>query len=262
MRLLTTGALQAEWIKLRSVRSTYLTVGIAVVLGLGIGLLDVASTVHQWTSMTPADRASFDPVGDSFSGFQFGELAFGALGVLAISTEYGTGLIRSTFVALPSRGQVYTTKVVVLSGFALVVCEGCAFGSFFLGQAVLDSRDLGVGLGQTHVLRAVGFAGLYMAVVTLVGFGLGAILRHTAGAMAAMVATVFLAWPAARAMEGFTSLPDRMLLVNAADALTATHRETGAHTERIPSFGFACLDLVLYLGVFLGLAAWRFSRDA
>jgi ABC-2 type transport system permease protein len=112
------------------------------------------------------------------------------------------------------------------------------------------------------VLRAVSCAGLYMSAVTMVGFGLGAVIRHTAGAMAAMVALVFLAWPAARAVESFTSLPDRMLLVNAADALTAIQPASGAHAERIPSFGFACLDLVFYLSVFLGLAAWRIGRDA
>ena len=207
-------------------------------------------------SVSVADRASFDPVGDSFSGFQFGELAFGALGVLAISTEYGTGLIRSTLAAVPSRRQVFATKTLVLGTFALIVCEVCAFASFFRGQAVLSGRGLDVCLSQADVLRAVSFAGIYMAVVTMVGFG------HTASAMAAMVALVFLAWPAARAMESFTSLPDRMLLVNAADALTAIHSASGAHPERIPSFGFACLDLVLYLATFLGLAAWRISRDA
>jgi len=255
-------ALRAEWIKLRSVRSTYITVGIALLLGLGIGLLDVISTVHNWSGMNAADRASFDPVGNTFSGFQFGELAFGALGVLAISTEYGTDLIRTTLVTVPSRRLLYTAKVLVLSVFALIVCETCAFSAFLLGQAVLSHRNLDVGLAHGHVLRAVGFAGLYMMVVTMVGFGLGAIIRHTAGAIAAMVAIVFLAWPAARAVESFSSLPDRMLLINAADALTATHPATGLHTERIPSFGFACLDLIVYLAVFLGIAAWRFTRDA
>jgi ABC-2 type transport system permease protein len=260
--MISRGTLQAEWIKLRSVRSTYLTVGLAIVLGLGIGLLDVASIVHNWASMAVADRASFDPVGDSFSGFQFGELAFGALGVFAIGTEYGTGLISSTLVAVPSRLQVFVAKVVVLGGFALIVCELCAFSSFFLGQVVLSRRGLDVGLGGHDVLRAVSCAGLYLAVMTMVGFGLGAIIRHTAGGMAAMVGLVFLAWPAARAVESFSYLPDRLLLVNAAEALTATHPASGAHSARIPSFGFACLDLVWYLIVLLGLAAWRISRDA
>ena len=97
-------------------------------------------------SVSVADRASFDPVGDSFSGFQFGELALGALGVLAISTEYGTGLIRSTLAAVPSRRQVFATETLVLGTFARIVCEVCAFASFFLGQAVLSGRGLDVRL--------------------------------------------------------------------------------------------------------------------
>jgi hypothetical protein len=157
---------------------------------------------------------------------------------------------------------VFAAKVFVLGAFALTVGEVCAFGSFFLGQAVLSTHGLDVGLGEARVLRAVSCAGLYLAAVTMVGFGLGAVIRHTAGAVTAMVGLVFLAWPAARAVEGFSYLPDRMLLVNAADALTATHAAVGPHSERIPSFGFACVDLILYLAVFLGLAAWRISRDA
>lgn len=253
---------RAEWIKLRSVRSTYVIVGVAVALGLGVGLLDVSSIVHNWTTMAAADRAAFDPVGDSFSGFEFGELAFGALGVLAISTEYGTGMIRTTFTAVPGRGTVFTAKALVLGVFVLLVCEICAFASFFLGQAALSGEHLDVGLGAPHVLRAVVCAGLYMAVVTMVGFGLGAIVRHTAGAMSAMFGLVFLAWPAARAVESFSYLPDRWLLVNAADALVTTHPPAGPHAARIPAPETAALELAVYLAVFLGLGAWRMCRDA
>lgn len=254
--------LRAEWIKLRSVRSTYVITGVAVLLGLGIGLLDVFSVTHNWATMPAADRAAFDPVGDSFSGFDFGELAFGALGVLAVSTEYGTGLIRTTFAAVPRRRTVFAAKTLVLGGFALVVCEACAFAAFFAGQAVLTGEHLEVSLGDHNVLRAVTCAGLYMVVVTMVGFGLGAIIRHTAGAMAAMVGLVFLSWPVARAVEGFSYLPDRWLLVNAADSLVTTHPAVGPQAVRVPSPGAAALELVVYLVVFLGLGAWRMSRDA
>ncbi|MEV6012896.1 ABC transporter permease [Streptomyces sp. NPDC051976] len=254
--------LRAEWIKLRSVRSTYLTLGAAVVLGLGVGLLDVSSAAGHWTTMSAADRADFDPVGDPLSGFQFGELALGALGVLAISTEYATGMIRATFTATPRRGTVYAAKALVLGLFALVASELCAFTAFLLGQAVLSRRHLNVGLGAPGVLRAVACAGLYMAVVTLVGFGLGAIIRHTAGALAATFALVFLAYPAARAVEGFSLVPDHLLLVNAADALATTGPPTGPHADRVPSLSFALFDLALYLVVFLGLGAWRATRDA
>lgn len=254
--------LHAEWIKLRSVRSTYVIIGVAVALGLGIGLLDVSSIAHNWTTMAAADKANFDPVGDSFSGFQFGELAFGALGVLAISTEYGTGMIQATFTATPRRSTVFTAKALVIGAFALLICETCAFVSFFLGQAVLSNEHLDTHLGDHNVLRAVTCAGLYMAVVTMVGFGLGAIIRHTAGAMAAMFGLVFLAWPAARAVESFSYLPDRWLLVNAADALATTHPPTGPHAARTPTPGTAALELTVYLAVFLSLGAWRTCRDA
>ncbi len=210
-------------------------------------------------SLSPADRAAFDPVGDSFSGFQFAELAFGALGVLAISAEYASGTIGPTCTAVPQRGTLYVAKAVVLAALALAVCEVCAFASFGLGQSVLSGHHLDVELTDPHVLRAVTCAGVYLAVVTMVGFGLGAVIRHTAGAITAMVGLVFLAWPAARAVESFSYLPDRWLLVNAGDALVTIHPT--ANADRTPSFAMACLELATYLVVFLGLGAWRTTRD-
>jgi ABC-2 type transport system permease protein len=254
--------LRAEWIKLRTVRSTYLTLALAVVLGVGVGLLDVQSIAGHWDTMTAADKANFDPVGDPLSGFQFGELALGALGVLAISTEYASGMIRTTLAATPRRGTLFAAKTLTLGGFAVIVSQLLAFGVFALGQTILSGKHLSVSLGDHNVLRAVSTAGLYMAVVTMVGFGLGALIRHTAGAMTAMFALVFLAYPAARALEGYTYLPDHLLLTNAADALATTHAPVGGHAARIPSLGFAYFDLALYLVVFIGLGAWRASRDA
>ena len=254
-------SLRAEWIKLRTVRSTYVTIALAVLLGVGVGLLDVQSITGHWDTMTAADKANFDPVGDSLSGFQFGELAFGAFGVLAVSTEYATGMIRTTYAATPRRGTVFAAKALTLGAFALLVSQLCAFGAFGLGQAVLSGKHLNVSLGAHDVLRAVSTAGAYMTVVTMVGFGLGALIRHTAAAMTAMFALVFLAYPAARALEGYTYLPDHLLLTNAADVLATTHPPVGAHAARIPSLGFAYFDLALYVVVFLGLGAWRASRD-
>jgi ABC-2 type transport system permease protein len=253
--------LRAEWIKLRTVRSTYLAVAAALLLGLGIGLLDVLSVTGHWATMSKADRAAFDPVGDPLSGFQFGELALGALGVLAVSTEYASGMIRTTLIATPRRGLVYAAKTLTLAAFALLVSEVCACSAFLLGQLVLRRQHLNVSITDAHVLRAVICAGLYMTVVSLIGFGLGALLRHTAAAMSAMFALVFLAYPAARAFEGSSYLPDHLLLINAATALATVNPPAGPHAGRIPSLGFALFDLALYLGVFLGLGAWRTQRD-
>ena len=100
-----------------------------------------------------------------------------------------------------------------------------------------------------------------MVVVTLVGFGLGAVIRHTAGALTVMFALVFLAWPVARAVESFSYLPDRWLLVNAADALVSTHPPTGPNALRTPSLAMACLELGTYVVVLLAAGAWRANRD-
>jgi ABC-2 type transport system permease protein len=255
-------AMRAEWIKLRSVRSTALILFLAIGFGIGVGLLETSATVHAWATMTAADRSGFDPVGDSFVGFQYTELAFGALGVLAISTEYGTGTIRASLRAVPNRSSLYAAKALVLGLLTLISCQASAFVAFLAGQRILHSRGLGVSLGDPGVLRAVVCAGLYMTVVTMVGFGLGAIIRHTAGALAALFALVFLAWPLARAVEGISYLPDRWLLVNAGDALATTHRAIGPHAARTPSSGWAAVVLVTYLVGFLVIGGWRASRDA
>ena len=95
--------LAAEWIKLRSVRSTYLTLLFAAVAAVGVGYLVIRSQATHWATMTAQDRAYFDPVGEGFTGLGLAQLAFGVIGVLAISSEYTTGLIRTTFAAVPRR---------------------------------------------------------------------------------------------------------------------------------------------------------------
>jgi hypothetical protein len=253
---------RAEWIKLWSVRSTYIVLILAVTLGLGVGWLDIASTASHWATMAPADRASFDPVADSFIGFQYAELAFAALGVLVGTTEYATGTIRVSLTAVPDRRRLYAAKAVVLGGLILVLCEICAFAAFLVAQVLLREPGLGVGIGDSHVIRAVICTGVYLAIVTMVGFGLGTAIRHTAGALAAVFGLVFLAWPLARALEGVSYVPDRWLLVNAGDALAATHSTVGPHAQRAPSVGLAAIVLASYLLAFLSAGAWRATRDA
>jgi len=255
-----TAALHAEWIKLRSLRSTYLTMLCALALGTGLGVLDTTSVAHHWTTMSAQDRAAFDPVGGSFNGLVFAQLAFGVLGVLAISTEYGTGMIRTTLAATPRRGILYIAKALVVGAVALLLGETFAFGTFLLGQAVLATNHLGVSLTDPGVLRAVSSAGLYLWVVAMVGYGVGALLRHTAAGTAVMFGIIFLAWPAARALETWSYLPDKLILSNAADVLGQVHAQ--AVRPRLPSLGLAYLDLLIYLVAALVLGAWRTSRDA
>ncbi len=255
------GVLRSEWIKLISVRSTYLSMLVAIGLALLIGVLDTSSAASNWATMTAADRAAFDPVGTSFDGLQFGVLAFGVLGVLAISSEYGTGMIRTSLTAVPRRGMLYATKAAVLGALTLALGEAFSFVTFFLGQAMLSSKHLQVSLGDPGVFRAVFAAGLFLFVVTMVGFGLGALIRHSAGALAALFGLLFIAYAFARAIEKWSYLPDRLLLTNASDVLGQVHVHAD-HPLRIPSLGFAYFDLALYLVVFVGAGAARAMRDA
>ena len=184
--------LAAEWIKLRSVRSTPLTLLFAALAAVGIGYLVAHSDVTHWPTMTAAARAAFDPVSDSFTGLGLAQLAFGVIGVLAISSEYTTGLIRTTFGAVPRRRAVLAAKAAVIGVVTLVAGELIAFATFFAGQWAQSAHHLNVTLAHPGALRGVLAAGFYLAVTAWVGLGLGAVIRHTAGAITAMAGVVLL----------------------------------------------------------------------
>lgn len=252
-------AVRAEWIKLWSVRSTWVALGAAVAFTVGLGLADTVGVVREWPTLPAADRAAVDPLGSAFAGLTFAQLALGVLGVLAVTSEYSSGTIVAALTAQPRRGAAFAAKAGTVSGVALVAGQALAFGSYLLGQAVLHRQHLDVGLGAPGVLRSVAGAGLYLGVVTVVGFGLGALLRHPAGATAALFAVVFLAYGLARAVEHWSYLPSRLLLSNAGDVVALPHAT--AARPRLPSLGLAYLDLTLYCSVALGLGAWRSTRD-
>lgn len=254
------GAVTAEWIKLRTVPSTYLTMLCAIILGLSLGFIDTTSVAHHWATMSAADRAGFDAAGDSFTGLVFAQLAFGVLGVLAISAEYGTGMIRTTLTAVPSRPTLFAAKALVVAAVTLTLGEIFAFATFFLGQAMLTHARLNVSLTDPGVLRAVSSAGLYLCIVAMTGYGIGAFLRHSAGAVATMFGVIFLAWPIARALESWSYLPDKLVLSNAADVIAQVH--AAAAKPRLPTLSLAYLDLAVYLALALTLGAWRTARDA
>jgi ABC-2 type transport system permease protein len=184
--------LASEWIKLRSVRSTYLVLLFAAAAAVGIGYLVAHADATHWPRMTAAARAAFDPVDDSFTGLGLAQLAFGALGVLAICSEYTTGLIRTTFAAVPRRRAVIAAKAAVVGVVTLLAGELIAFVTFFTGQWALSAQHLNVTLAHPGALRGVLAAGFYLAVMAWVGMGLGVVIRHTVGAITAMVAVVFL----------------------------------------------------------------------
>lgn len=181
------GLLRSEWTKLRTVRSTMWTLGITVVVGIGISALATAETRAHWATMSLGDRMSFDPTSTSLTALLFCQLAIGVLGVLVMSAEYGTGTIRATFSVAPKRPLVLLAKMAVFGAVALVVAEIVAFLSFLVGQALLSAPATHASLSTPGALRAVVGTGLYLAVIGLFALGLATIIRHTAGAISAFV---------------------------------------------------------------------------
>ena len=250
------GALAAEWIKLRSVRSTYLILAAAAVAAVAVGYLVTHSDVTHWATMTAQAKAAFDPVSDSFSGLGLAQLAFGTLGVLVISSEYATGLIRTTFTAVPRRRAVLAAKATIAGAVSLAAGEAIAFATFFTGQQALSAQHLQVTLAHPGALRGVLAAGFYLAVMAWAGLGLGTLIRHTAGAITTMTAVVFLLPQIIHALPAPWNVQAGKYTLNlAAQQMIAQHPQPG-YFGAGPSF----LIVAAYAAAALGAAAILITR--
>jgi hypothetical protein len=185
----------SEWTKLHSVRSTRWSVLVAVVFTIAIPAIAAAFISHNWPHMSAGDRAEFHAIDVSFAGVQLAQLAIGVLGVLVITAEYSTGMIRASMTAVPKRLPVLWGKAVIYGLTTLVLMVPTILVSFVVSQAILSRRSIDVGFSDPHVARAVLGAGLYVTVVALFGLGLGAIVRNTAGGIAAFAAVMFVLPP-------------------------------------------------------------------
>lgn len=192
------GLLLAEWTKIRSVRSTLWTLAIFVILSLGLTALLTWLTVHQIQTGHVGKRASgiyTDPAAFILgTGLSFGQLAICVLGALTITTEYTTGVIRASLLAVPRRIPMLVAKAIVFAVVVFVVAEITMFASFFIGKA-LAHPILTVSLSQPGVTRAVIGAGLYLTVLGLFAMSIGLLIRHTAGAIAIVIALVLVVGP-------------------------------------------------------------------
>lgn len=180
----------SEWTKLRSVRSTYWTALVAVLATVAFGALLSQQQAHQ-IIIGKDSLDGFDATLTSLSGIYLAQVAVGTLGVLVISSEYGTGMIRATMTAVPQRRAVLAAKGVVFAIATFIVGEILSFAAFGIGQELLQSAHAGVSLSQPDALRATFGGGLYLTAVGLLGFGIGALIRHTAGALSAFFGVLF-----------------------------------------------------------------------
>ena len=187
--------LLSEWTKFRSLRSTLWTLLIATVLMVGISALFSAVTASQYHTFNAGDRATFNPISVSLEGNTFAVMAFGVLGVLLFSGEYSTGMIRASMTVVPRRLPVLWAKLTVFAGVVFSAALITSVASFFIGQALLSSKNLDVAISSPGAVRSVIGAALYMTVAGMIGVALGALLRNTAGGITTFVGVFFVIPP-------------------------------------------------------------------
>ncbi len=233
------GLLRSEWTKLRSVRSTMWTLGLTLVIGIGVSALATGETRAHWSTMSLASRATFNPISTSLAGVFFGQLTIGILGALVMSSEFGTGTIRATLSAAPRRPMVLVAKAVVFGLVALIIAEVVAFASFLLGQALLSAPATHATFASKGALSAVIGTGLYLCMIGLFALGLATIVRHTAGAITAFVGLLLVLPAVAHALPNSMYfalarfLPDRI-------GIAIMSQRAGAHAFA-PWVGFGIL---------------------
>ncbi len=181
--------LRAEWIKFWTVRSTLWSTVALFGLGAGLTVL-VCATSADWLASSEADES---PASFVTWGMMFAQITAVVLGAMAVTSEYGTGMIRATLAATPQRVTVLAAKAATFTGVILTTGTVASFSAFWTGQAIFASKGLDVSISEPGVLRAVFGGALYLAAVGLLGIGLGVILRRTAGAVAALVGLLVLA---------------------------------------------------------------------
>lgn len=248
---------RSEWTKLWSLRSTRWSLLAAVVSMVGIGLIISAVQMSRWSSLSFHDRSTFDSIDVGVSGYHLALLAIGVLGVLVISGEYSTGMIRSSLMAVPKRLPVLWAKLGVFCAVTFVLMLAATFVSFFGVQGIVTSHHVQHSLGDPHALRAVVGTALFLTVLGALGVGLGALVRNTAGGIASFVGLLFV-------LPGITALLPAStgdaispyLPLNAGTTVASSTFDNSDHLSTWAGFAVFCG----YTAVIVVAAAVRLAR--
>jgi ABC-2 type transport system permease protein len=234
--------LRSEWAKIRTVRSTYWTLAITVAAIVGLAAAFCAAEPGPY-------NAGFDPVATSLAGVVLAQLAIGVLGVLVITSEYSTGMIRSTFIAAPQRRTVIAAKAAVFGALAFVIGTLASLVAFLVGQSILASH--GVSLNSPGALRAVIGVGLYLGLLAVFAIGLGTIIRSTPGAITAVLGTLLVLPSIAPVLpHSIRDTVEKYLPSNAGQAIGATIKSSSSLS---PWAGLAVFALYAAAALIIGL---------
>ncbi|MGW7416719.1 ABC transporter permease [Streptomyces sp. NPDC054863] len=191
--------LKSEWTKIRSVRSTVWTLGLAVLFTVGLGFLISLLSKDQFGKMNARELQFVDPTFTSFAGTSLGQLAMIVFGVLVVGNEYSTGMIRTSLAAVPRRGTFLFSKIGIATLLAFVIALVTSFVTFFVGQAALGSYQASI--GDPGVLRAVIGCSLYMTLIAVFAMGVTMILRSPMLSLGILMPIFFLLAPILGAVE-------------------------------------------------------------
>ncbi len=253
LRVTQLRVVRSEWTKFRSLRSTLYTLLLAVVFMIGLGAMFSAITASQPGGMEPGQTA----ISTSLTGTFFAQLAIGVLGVLLITGEYSTGMIRASLTVVPRRLPMLWAKLGVFAGLVFLTMLLASATAFFLGQALLSGNNQDAALSDPGALRSVLGAALYLTVAGMTALALGALLRNTAAAVTTFVAVFFVIPPLTNLLPA--SLTDHFVQYLPSNAGAVMLDGTfGVAYPLDPWTGFAVM--CAYAVVLIAAAAWRLRR--
>ncbi|MCQ1946280.1 ABC transporter permease subunit [Arthrobacter sp. zg-Y1171] len=259
--------LKSEWIKVNTVPSTVILLAITVVVMVGLAALaawQVVAVLDMISSAsTPEEAMAFgdpkiytDLVPEiPASGLFFGQLLIASLGVVLIASEWGTGMIRSTFSAVPKRIPALLAKALVIAVISFVIGAGAAFISFLVAQPILDSGDLSLSLDDNGVLASILNTGTCLALIAVFSMAIGTLLRNTAGGVVTAIGIIFVLPLVVQIVQGIADwIPDaaRFLPSNAGTQLvTAGATAEGALTQLQGGLVLAAWAVVLLIAALI-----------
>jgi ABC-2 type transport system permease protein len=251
------GAVRSEWTKIRTVRSTLWSLLTLLVVSIGISTL---ATWGRASHDSLSDLRHSDLVRQSMGGIIFGQLVIIVLGALVVTSEYSTGMIRTTLTAQPRRAQVFLAKLTVFTAVALVFGEIVSFASFFVGRHFFSAHGLAINLSDPGTTTAVVGGGLYLAGCGLLAFGLGALLRHTAGAITTGIFLTFVLFILVNFMpDSWQNHVNKWIPFNAGGQIWATHHDPGS--DLTPWVGFGVFMIYAVVALIAGFFSFT-RRDA
>ena len=252
--------LRSEFTKLRSVRFTYWIMFVLVVASAAWCVAYCLGTVHQWPHMSAQDRSGFDATQNSILGLALlGQLVIVVFGALMITSEYSTGMVRTSLTVMPRRGTLYAAKAAVFAAVSLVVAFVASFGTFFLGRVLLSSTHVTMSLSQPGVLRSLIITALFVEACGLVAFGIGALVRNTAAALTLAFGFLVLLPQLVRTLPVFLH-NDLTRWVPGGDAINSMTATIGGQTPHTFSAWGELAVFAGYAAIVLLLGAVQFAR--